>query len=412
MQKTVAIIGSGIVGLSTALSLQQAGYKVTLIDKEEAGSGTSFGNAGLFADYACLPFTKFAMLKKMPGMLMDSTSPLSIQASYIPNLIPYGWGFLKTCFTPSYESGKKALTSLQTICFAANEKLLKATESQHLVKAKGCLALFAEEQGLVDAKAGDMRQRIEQGVNLEFLSAGEVADLEPDLAQFYAGGVYYPDTRFTVSPISISQNYERYLLAHGGTFVKDYAQEITPDSHQVSVTLSDKTLSFDHIVICAGVASKQLIKPLGCNFPLVSERGYHLTLDIHEQQINRPVGWMDKAIFLTPMSDGVRVAGTAEFAAKDAPPTRERTDNMLSHANTMLGQKPSVKSSWVGSRPSTPDSLPVIGSLKSHPRVCVAFGHGHLGLTFAAATGQLITEVINQETTSIDISPFSPERFS
>ena len=124
------------------------------------------------------------------------------------------------------------------------------------------------------------------------------------------------------------------------------------------------------------------------------------------------MGWLDKAVFLTPMSDGVRLAGTAEFADADAPLNPQRASIMLQHAKVMLGQEPEIRSTWVGSRPSTPDSLPVIGTLKQHPQISVAFGHGHLGLTFGAITGQLITESIQGVKTAVDLTPFAPERFS
>lgn len=416
--KHIAIVGAGVVGLSTALSLQQAGYRVTLIDRDDPGMGTSFGNAGLFADYARLPFTKFAMMRKMPGMLMDSTSPLSMQGSYLPNLVPYGWRFFKSCFRSKYESGRAALTSLQELAPAADHQLLQLTGSEDLVIANGCLALFDAEQGVEDARTGDMAERIEQGVNLEFLSASEVAELEPDLAAFHAGGVFYPDTRFTVSPVAISQRYASYIAANGGTILQDEVQEIIVNSAAsandkgVSLRLSNSVEHFDNLVLCAGVASKALLKPLGCNFPLVSERGYHLTLDTDGKKLTRPVGWLDKAVFLTPMSDGVRLAGSAEFAYDDAPLNPQRASVMLQHAKVMLGQEPGIKSTWVGSRPSTPDSLPVIGTLKKHPQISVAFGHGHLGLTFGAVTGQLITESIKGVNPAVDLTPFAPERFS
>ena len=401
-----------MVGLSTALSLQRAGYQVTLIDREDPGMGTSFGNAGLFADYARLPFTKFAMMRKMPGMLLDSTSPLSMQGSYLPNLVPYGWEFFKSCFRSRYESGRAALTSLQECAVQADRELLNLTAANDLVKANGCLALFDSDQGVEDARCGDMAERIQQGVNLEFLSAGEVADLEPDLAAFHAGGVFYPDTRFTVSPVSLSQNYARYFTANGGVILQDEVHKVIANGQGVSLRLSDNVEHYDNLVICAGVASKALLKPLGCNFPLVSERGYHLTLDTDGKQLSRPVGWLDKAVFLTPMADGVRLAGSAEFAYDDAPLNPKRTDVMLNHAKVMLGHEPEIRSTWVGSRPSTPDSLPVIGPLKNHPQISVAFGHGHLGLTFGAITGQLITESIQGVQTSVDLTPFAPERFS
>ena len=401
-----------MVGLSTALSLQQAGYRVTLIDRDDPGMGTSFGNAGLFADYARLPFTRFALMRKMPGMLLDSTSPLSMQGSYLPALLPYGWNFFRSCFQSSYEKGRAALTALQQVAPHADRQLLQLSGAGVLVKANGCLALFDSEQGVADARNGDMAERIAQGVRLEFLSAGEVAELEPDLAGFHAGGVFYPDTRFTVSPVELSRRYADHFAANGGVILKDNVQEIRALDQGVSLRLSDSSKLFDNLVLCAGVASKALLKQLGCNFPLVSERGYHLTLGAGDKALNRPVGWLDKAVFLTPMVDGIRLAGTAEFAHADAPVNPQRSRVMLQHARVMLGTEPEVRSSWVGSRPSTPDSLPVIGALSKHPQVCVAFGHGHVGLTFAAVTGQLVKEIISGEKTTVDLTPFAPERFS
>ncbi len=408
----IGIIGAGVIGLSTALYLQRAGYQVTLIDKDDPGMGASFGNAGLFADYSRLPFARFSMMCKMPGMLLDSSSPLSMQGSYLPSLVPYGWRFFKACFPANYKRGKAALTALQNQTQQADRLLLQETGSQDLVKAQGCLGLFTSEQGFVDAQAGDLHERQQQGANLQFLSAAEVQDLEPDLAEFHAGGVFYPDTRFTVSPISLSRQYVSHFVSNGGRLLQDEVQALKPNGAGVTIQLSDQKINFDRLVVCAGVASKKLLEPLGINIPLVSERGYHLTLDSGSKQLSRPVGWLDKAVYLTPMSEGIRLAGTAEFAAVDAPVNPKRAEAMLEHARVMLGHDLKVSSTWVGSRPSTPDSLPVIGALPDHPQISLAFGHGHLGLTFGAVTGQLIKEIINGEKTSVDLTPFAPERFS
>ncbi len=408
----IGIIGAGVVGLSTALWLQKAGYQVTLIDKELPGMGTSFGNAGLFADYARLPFARFSMMRKMPGLLMDNSSPLSMHSSYIPSLLPYGWRFFKACFADNYAKGKAALSQLHQHTVPADETLLRMSNAQDLIRAEGCLGLFASQQDFLSAQQGDLLERQQQGVNLEFLNAGQVADLEPDLAAFHAGGVFYPDTRFTVSPVGLCRRYADFFTENGGKIIRDHALSITPKLPGVSVKLTDETLDFDHLVICAGVASKALLTPLGVKMPMVSERGYHLTLDLANKKLQRPVGWLDKSVFLTPMNDGVRLAGTAEFAEADAPLDESKAHTMLEHAKVMLGEAPEITSTWVGSRPSTPDSLPVIGPLKRYPQISLGFGHGHLGLTFGAVTGQLITRAIQGESDTVDLAPFAPERFS
>ncbi len=408
----IGVLGAGIVGLATALSLQKSGYKVTLIDKEAPGMGASFGNAGLFADYARLPFAKFAMMRKMPGMLLDKSSPLSMQGRYLPALMPYGWEFFKACFPAKYAQGKAAMKSLQEYSQQADQELLTLTNAQGLIRSEGCLGLFATEECFVAAQQGDLQERREQGVNLEFLNADEVGELEPDLAAFHVGGVFYPDTRFTVSPVELSRRYANHFTANGGVILQEEVLALLPDDNVVMVRLRDHTVQYDQVVVCTGVASKQILAPLGVKVPLVSERGYHLTLDIGAKFLTRPVGWLDKAVFLTPMEGGVRLAGTAEFAFADAPLNPQRAETMLEHAKVMLGNNPSISATWVGSRPSTPDSLPVIGPLAQHPRVKVGFGHGHLGLTFAAVTGKLITECVQNKAVSIDLKPFSAARFN
>ena len=176
-----------------------------------------------------------------------------------------------------------------------------------------------QRKAFAAAQSGDLQERRGQGVNLEFLDAGQVSELEPDLAGFHAGGVFYPDTRFTVSPVELSRCYARHFAAQGGVILQDTVQAVEPGSDAVSVRLSDSTVKYDQVVLCTGVGSKQILEQMGIRMPMVSERGYHLTLDIGNKSLQRPVGWLDKAVFLTPMEGGVRLAGTAEFAYADAP---------------------------------------------------------------------------------------------
>ena len=407
----IGIIGAGIVGLSSALWLQRAGFKVTLIDRDDPGLGASYGNAGLFADYARLPFANFGMMCKMPGMLIDSQSPLSLKGNYLPKLVPYGWRFLRACLPGNYRRGREALTELQRRAPEDDQILLRASGAEDLVRSAGCLGLFGTDAGFAKAKRGDLSERRDQGVAMELLDAAAVADLEPDLAGFHAGGVYYPQTRFTVSPVELSRRYADHFAANGGRFVRQQVRAVEPNGKGVRLQTTLEQLSFDHLVIAAGIASKGLCQQLGLSIPLVSERGYHLTLKANGKQLRRPVGWLDKAVYLTPMHDGIRVAGTAEFADADAPPDRLRTSAMLNHAERMLGTLPEVGASWVGSRPSTPDSLPVIGSVPNHPRVVLAFGHGHLGLTLGSVTGRLVAQQIQGQTPSVAMQAFAPTRF-
>ena len=170
--------------------------------------------------------------------------------------------------------------------------------------------------------------------------------------------------------------------------------------------------TFDAVVLAAGVASRDIAQQLGLDMPVVSERGYHLMVDVSQRQISRPVVWLDKSVFLTPMSQGIRVAGTAEFANPDDSPSATRSALMLRIARTMIGEETHQRSEWVGSRPSTPDSLPVIGFSKGNRRVICAFGHGHLGLSLSAVTGELVCQLLRGAVEDTLLQALSPHRFS
>jgi D-amino-acid dehydrogenase len=350
-------------------------------------------------------------MRQIPSMLMDDESPLSIQGRYIPTLIPYGLGYAKACLPENYKHGCNALTQLLTCAAEADSALMEPSGAIDLVRSNGSLALFGTKEGLEAAKRGSMQERIDHNVKLQFVTPDEVRDLEPSLSDFYHGGVYYPNTRHTVNPAGICQKYAKHFQENGGMIYQQKINHINPSGSTIDIKTSEQDISADRLVIAAGTASKYLVQPLGINLPLVSERGYHIELDAGQQTLSRPVSWLDKSIFLTSMLNGIRVAGTAEFAYADAPLDDKRVDLLLKFAKRMLGGQPEIKSRWVGSRPSTPDSLPIIGPLKNHPNIVLAFGHAHVGLTLSSITGKLVSQYIDGEKTSVSLDIFSPERF-
>lgn len=410
--RTVAVLGAGIVGLSTALTLQHAGFQVTVFDQAEPGKGASFGNAGVFADYARLPMASFSNLLAMPGMLIDRESPLSIRKSHLSKMIPYGYRFAKAALPENYKRGGDTLTALSELAQAADEQIWSLAEAHDLIGTSGCLALYGSEGGLQKGLAQQLQEREARGVALEYLDAKGVHDLEPDLLPFYTGGVRYKLTRFTKSPYQLSQRYFDKLLALGGRFHQAEVRDVHATEHHADVVHAQGVDRFDAVVLAAGVASRELARRLGSEIPVVSERGYHLMVDAGERRISRPVVWLDKSVFLTPMTDGIRIAGTAEFANPDDAPSAARSELMMRLARTMFGQELQERSEWVGSRPSMPDSLPVVGYSPNSERVIFAFGHGHLGLSLSAATAVLIRQMLAGEPHHSMLEALSPLRFA
>lgn len=410
--QTIGVIGAGIVGLSTALTLMQAGFKVKLFDKSEPGKGASFGNAGVFADYARLPMSSFSNLISMPSMLLDDSSPLSIKKSYLTKMLPYGYRFARATFPSNYKHNGDVLTELSQLSLVASEKLWKFAQTEDLIGTKGCLALYGSESGISKNLLKQMTERKARGVSLQYLNPREVNDLEPDLLPFYTGGIYYNLTKFAKNPFDISCRYFKKFIDTGGEFIQSDVYDIQATDDTVDVIHAKGIDSLDSAVVSSGIGSNDFVSRLGCRIPLVSERGYHLMVDVGQKQLSRPVVWLDKSVFLTPMTEGVRVAGTAEFAYPDDSPTTARSSLMLEIARTMFGENLKKCSEWVGSRPSMPDSLPVIGRSPKSNRVVFAFGHGHLGLSLSAATGELVRQMFQSETHHSILQALSPKRFA
>lgn len=409
--RKVAVLGAGIVGLSTALTLQHAGFDVTVFDKAEPGKGASFGNAGVFADYARLPMASFSNLVAVPGMLLDRESPLSIRKSHLGRMLPYGYRFAKATLPENYKRGGDTLMALSELAGTADQVLWDLAEVHDLIGFHGCLALYGSEGGLQPGLAAQIEERQARGVALEYLNTHEVHDLEPDLLPFYTGGILYTLTRFAKNPYQLSCRYLAKFVALGGQFVQAEVHQVETTGHHVDVVHGLKTQRFDVVVLAAGVASREMAMRMGCEIPMVSERGYHLMVDAGRRGIARPVVWLDKSVFLTPMTDGIRVAGTAEFANPDDAPSSDRSRLMMHVAGRMLGEGLSQRSEWVGSRPSVPDSLPVIGYSPGNQRVVFAFGHGHLGLSLSAATGELVRQLLVHGALNPVLEALSPRRF-
>ena len=169
---------------------------------------------------------------------------------------------------------------------------------------------------------------------------------------------------------------------------------------------------FDKIVVATGALSKKLAHQLGYFVPLDTERGYHAMIK-HQTSLSRPVASAERQFIITPMSSGLRIAGTVEFAGLDAPENHQRTDVLMEHAAALLPSIDNTPASetWMGCRPSLPDSLPVIGRSPHHRNVYFGFGHQHLGLTQAAITAELLAQLCNSEVPSLDLTPYRIDRF-
>ena len=411
--KTVGIVGAGIVGICCALYLQRSGYKVTLIDGKGISQGCSKGNAGHFATEQVFPLADKSLLPQLPKMLLDPLGPFRIKLSYLFKAMPWFVRFLFNMQDKKVQSHTLALRSLNEKSIVAYQPLLDDADLGHLLSTKGSLLTFeTTKQRQIEKLLGAFRA---EGINLELLDRKQLEELEPGLDKRVKSAILFKDVAHTCDPELLSFELTKHFLKNGGEFIQQDVDLLQPHALGIEVKLKHKNLRFNKVVVATGAWSKQLVAPLGYKVPIEAERGYHLMLEQHKL-LNRPVASAERKFIMTPMSAGLRLAGTVEFAGLNAKMNEKRADALLPHAKQLLPELaehvPSGNEKWMGCRPSLPDSLPVIGHAPRHKHLYFAFGHQHLGLTQGAITGKIISELIDNKPPSVDVSPFNINRFN
>ena len=408
-----AVIGAGIVGVATALYLQRDGWRVTIVDPEEPGEGTSKGNAGIIAQEHIIPLGTLKTLLQVPAMLIDSAAPLSLRWRHLPTLAPWLLRLTLASRPSRVEAISRALAGLLGGVLDAYRPLLESAGARDLVRYKGLHQIYQTERAFRrDAAALEIKRRM--GIKFEILSGGQARERLPALGPSVRHGVWYPDCAHTLDPHRLVQILALDFARKGGRFERRKADGFAwEDGRVTAVRAGGNTLAADLTVVSAGAWSRPLARMLGQDVPLESERGYHVTLPGSGVELETPILSADHGFAITSMTPGLRIAGTVELANLEAPPDPKRNRILESRAKTLFpGLKIGGGSDWMGHRPSLPDSMPVIGPVPGCSNAYLAFGHGHLGLTGAAVTGRAIADMAAGRQTGFDIAPFSPARFS
>ncbi|MEQ6890571.1 FAD-dependent oxidoreductase [Halomonas sp. CS7] len=409
---TIAVIGAGIVGLSVSHALRARGHDVRLVDPEPPGEGTSFGNAGLVANYATAPMASLETLRQLPAMLARRDRSIAIDPGYTPALANFGWRFLRAARPASFARHKADLVHLIDEAIAGQHALLDDLGGERLYRANGCLQVVRDGSCSASALEAMAATKRADGVACEALGAGDVRGLEPELSdEGLNGALYFPETRSLRDPLSLSRRLYQGLQGEGFTHVAARLESLTPlETGGWRLQAGETGMDVDRVVLCAGIANNGLLEGLGVRLPVVSERGYHVMLET-PLALNRPVGWLTHHFYATPMQDGVRLAGTTEFCPPGKAPNARRWSRLADWGASLFGRPVEVEQEWVGIRHSTPDGLPVIGEVPGYPGLILAYGHGHLGLTLSAETGRLVAGLVAAEPLPDYARALAPQRF-
>ena len=410
------VVGAGIVGVCCAYALRRAGFDVTLIEKDEPGRAASYGNSGSIGLSSSPPLGTPGMLKDVPRMLLDPMHALVIRWKHLPRAVPWFLKLARTLKPEKVEAIARARAMLLGHAGQSYDDLLAEIGRPEIIYRTGLLFAYETDKAFAGAQYGvDLRRRT--GIEVRAVDAATLRDMEPALSDKVRHGLFLPNVRTTTHPLRLTEAILAAFVARGGRLVKETVigferSGAIDNGSTVSAVRTDRGRHpCDLAVISAGAWSRDLVKLLGDRTSLEAERGYHIMIDGARTLPRIPVVSGDHNVSITAMEGGLRMTTMAEFAAIDAPPDHERAMRIFKGAAGLIRDlELKVASRWVGSRPSTPDSLPVIGRSPRAHNVLYAFGHGHLGVTFGAITGKLIAQLARGEHPNIDVSLFRPDR--
>ena len=409
--KSVGIVGAGIQGVCIGLQLLKKNIPATIFDPKDPGSMASYGNAGHFSPYAILQLNRPDVLYDVPKMLFSSYGPLALKWNYVPKMIPWFFGYLKNCNKKSMMHTAKYMHQILNLSLDAYDEIFQDFDISNLVEKKGIIYVWTNQN--MKSRELEIKVRNEFGVKQKLLTTREILDLEPNLKPVFDGGAYYDYAYHAKDPGEIVKKIFELFLKRGGKFVKENVKTVKQSKNDETVIKTENNdYKFEKSVIACGAFSKKFTDQLDENIPLDTERGYHVHFKGMEHLLKRPVIFLDRGFGLTPMNQGLRAVGTVELGGLDNPLSKKRIDYIVKCAKELLPQLKDHEDEWLGFRPTLPDFLPVIGPSKNYKNIVYAFGHQHLGWTLGAITGKVVSGILANEKTNLDLLPYSSSRFN
>jgi len=411
----VIVVGAGITGVSAAEWLRRDGCEVTLIDRVRPGdpAQASYGNAGILARSGVVPVSVPGLIWKAPGMLLDRDSPLYLRWSHLPRLMPWLARFLWNGRRGKVEEIARGLAHLVGDSVDQHLSLARGTPAERFIQHGFYTAIY-RDRAAFEGDAFGFGLRRAHGLEWEEWDREALLEYDPELSAAYTFGAAMKDHGFITSPARYVAALAEHFEREGGAFLQGEVADIAQTSDgRATVTLAGGARrEADRVVLAAGVWSGKLARKLGHNAAMESERGYHLTLTGVSHKPPGPYMVANAKLAVTPMEDGLRFAGTVDFGGLDGPPQSAPLENIRRRVRQIYPRLEwDGEETWMGQRPSTVDSLPLIGASPKAPAIHFAFGGQHLGLTMGPRVGRMTADLIAGRKPNIDIAPYSVDRF-
>ena len=410
MKQSVIVIGSGITGVSCAEELRRSGANVTLIDRAKAGdpTQTSFGNAGILAREGIMPIANPSMLKMIPQILLSPSSPVYLKWSYLAKFSPWALQFIMNGTRPKALPIILALNELIYDTVENHIQLSKNTGAARFIEKGDMTLLFRNRKQFSSDKFANQTRR-NLGITWEELSRDKLLDRDPHISKLYQFGLAYKNHGWITNPAAYVSSLAKHFQKNGGKILIGEVSKINGNNVELKGGI---ILKAENIVLATGAWSKNLASQLGHNIPLQAERGYHLSLKNTSHMPPNTYLITDKKFGLTPMDGFLRCAGQSEFAPLEMPPNPKAIKNLRKFLFRLYPKlEYETETIWQGTRPTLPDSLPVIGRSSKNTSVIFAFGGQHLGLTMGPKIGKMVRDIIFERQSNVNMTPYSSDRF-
>jgi D-amino-acid dehydrogenase len=419
MSKHIVIIGGGIIGLTSAYYLAKDGHQITLIDKNHPvdNLNCSIGNMGMIVPSHFVPLASPGIISQGLKWMLNPRSPFYIKPKINKDLIFWLLKFWKSANEAHVKNTSPGIKEYNSLSLDLYEQISADDLFKFFFRKDGLLLLCKTEKNL-EEEIHLTKTANALGLTTAVLNSADLKTLEPNITIDVSGGVLYPGDAH-LSPHDFINGLYQYLKSNDRVeFVCNNAvKQIEKKSNQITaiLTQSGKKITGDEFILAAGSFSGNLAKLLSLKLPMLSGKGYSLTLNQQKEKLKTPSILCEARVAVTPWDNLIRFGGTMELGGEEYITNPLRIEGIIQSIKKYFPKydtAPLTKvEPWSGLRPCPPDGLPYLGRFKKYTNLIAATGHSMMGLSLAPATGKLVSNIVNEEKTAIDILQFNPDRF-
>ncbi len=410
---SIAVIGAGIVGVASAYELARRGYEIVVYDPAPPGeAGPSRSNAGHVAASDIHPLSTPGIHWKALKMLINPDGALKIPLSDALKHIPWFWRFWRTSNGKHFEAASNALSYLCRNALTDTAAMLESAGMHNMLTANGGIFIYDTKQSFNAAKHSWANKSV-HGFDSEEMDAKQISREISSINDKFRYAVRSQQWAQVQDPLDLVRGLARAAQSNGVVFHRNQVNSLSGSPDCVTLETSEGVSHYDAVVVAAGVNSVAFARSCGDTLPMVSERGYNLTVPAPEVELKLPLVFADRGIVATRLTSGFRIGGWAEYAHPNHPPNQNHFKSIARISSELFpGLKLDGADFWMGNRPSLPDSVPVISRSHHAHRVYYNCGHGHYGLTHAASSARLLSTLLTERECTREHAAYSIARFN